>query len=238
MADIKVENIDLTCNKTSILHDISMSFASGEITCLLGKSGSGKTSLLKSIAGLLDPCKGSILIDDKICFSKEKSVNISPYTRKVGLMLQDYGLFPHLNVKKNILFGLDKKSPDFKEYKSWILEKTKDLEIDNLLHKMPYTLSGGEQQRVALLRALSIKPRVLLLDEPFSALSPLLKSKVRTEIINFIRSLNITTIVVTHDKEEALLIADKIALIEDGKLIKHYKPCSIGNIENCACVVN
>ena len=207
-ADFTLKNIDLKINE-------------GEYFVVLGPTGAGKTLLLELIAGFWQPDKGQINM-----FGEDVTL-MPPEERGIGFVYQDYMLFPHLNVYENIAFGLKLKkiSPD--EIKQRVNRIAKTLSIHNLLKRDPATLSGGEAQRVALARALVLRPKVLLLDEPLSALDPNVQDKVRGEIKKLHNEFGITTIHITHDREEAMILADRIAVMAKGKIYQVGEPAEI-----------
>ncbi|BFL76281.1 ATP-binding cassette domain-containing protein [Finegoldia magna] len=179
-----------------------------QILCIMGESGSGKTSILNSIAGLLTPDKGEIILDDNILFSDK--INLKPQERNIGYVFQDYALFPNMSVKDNIFF----MNPD-KNHTNSLIEK---LGIEYLLGNFPNTLSGGEKQKVSIVRALANKPRLLLMDEPFSSIDEKFKNKFYEELIEIKKSLDIPIIMVTHNRHEAEILSDRLIFIDKGKL--------------------
>ena len=181
-----------------------------QILCIMGESGSGKTSILNSIAGLLTPDKGEIILDDNILFSDK--INLKPQERNIGYVFQDYALFPNMSVKDNIFF----MNPD-KNYTNLLIEK---LGIEYLLGNFPNTLSGGEKQKVSIVRALANKPRLLLMDEPFSSIDEKFKNKFYEELIEIKKSLDIPIIMVTHNRVEAEILSDRLIFIDKGKIVK------------------
>jgi len=201
----KVDNID----------DFNIDIKKGEIVAILGESGSGKSTMLRIIAGLEQPYKGSMTIGGNEVFSKDKFVE--PEKRGIGMVFQDYALFPHMTVAKNIIFGL--KDMDRGQKEKRMFEMLRLVNLEEHKNKYPHELSGGQQQRIAIARALAPSPSILLLDEPFSNLDAHLKSKLRTELKDIIQEANITSIFVTHDKEDAKALADKIVTLEHGKTI-------------------
>lgn len=181
-----------------------------QILCIMGESGSGKTSILNSIAGLLTPDKGEIILDDNILFSDK--INLKPQERNIGYVFQDYALFPNMSVKNNIFF----MNPD-KNYTNSLIEK---LGIEYLLGNFPNTLSGGEKQKVSIVRALANKPRLLLMDEPFSSIDEKFKNKFYEELIEIKKSLDIPIIMVTHNRHEAEILSDRLIFIDKGRIVK------------------
>ena len=181
-----------------------------EILCIMGESGSGKTSILNSIAGLLTPNKGSIVLNENILFSEQ--INLKPQERNVGYVFQDYALFPNMSVKDNIFF----MNPD-EFYTNSLIEK---LGIEYLLQNFPNTLSGGEKQKVSIVRALSNKPNLLLMDEPFSSIDEKFKNKFYEELIEIKKSLDIPIIMVTHNRLEAEILSNRVIFIDKGRIVK------------------
>ena len=210
---VDIKNIHFHYNKnTKVLNDINLQMKQGEIVALLGNSGSGKSTLLRLICGLERPQLGTIIVNDKVLVSDNEF--ITPEHRNIGMVFQDYALFPHMNVYKNIKFGIDNLPK--KEYDKTIREV---LELVGLPHKIkdyPHELSGGEQQRIALARSLATKPDILLLDEPFSNLDANLKKQIRRDLKEIIKKADITCLLVTHDYEDANDIADTIIEIDKG----------------------
>lgn len=215
---IEVKNIYFKYknSKKDTIIDFNMELSKGEILAIIGESGSGKSTMLRIIAGLEEAYKGSMLIGDKNIFSDK--MFIEPENRGVGMVFQDYALFPHMTVKKNIQYGLKKKGKIEKEKIAMEM-----LELVNLLEhrdKYPYELSGGQQQRVAIARAIAPKPSVLLLDEPFSNLDANLRERIRDEIKVILKKAGITSIFVTHDIEDAKVLANKIIVLKDGVIVE------------------
>ena len=211
---LSINNFSISFNETKILEDINFDVKQGEIVTLLGSSGCGKTTILRAIAGLQKEHDGNICIGDTCVSSKE----VYKQDREVGYIFQDYALFPHLNVEENISFALDKLS-----------KKDRNKRVDQLLeqfdiiahkNKQIHQLSGGQQQRVAIARAMANKPKILLLDEPFANLDSQLRYKTKMWLKNLIKKYNLSAVLVTHDKKEALSISDKIGIIHDKKLLQ------------------
>ncbi|MGL5693667.1 MAG: sulfate/molybdate ABC transporter ATP-binding protein, partial [Peptostreptococcaceae bacterium] len=184
----------------------------------LGESGSGKSMTLKCIAGLENPSEGKIVLNDRVLYDSEKNINLSPQERKVGFLFQNYALFPHVNVIKNIEIGLEHLKKD--ERKKISDEYIKRLNLEGLENRYPWQLSGGQQQRVALARALAPSPELLLLDEPFSALDYHLRSNMEKELMEILNDFKGNVIFVTHDREEAYRVCDNIIVYENGKSMK------------------
>lgn len=222
---IKLEKISKTFNGFKALNDINIEFEDGKLTALLGPSGSGKTTLLRLVAGLEipDPDPGA-----QILFNGNDVANAQVGQRKVGFVFQHYALFRHMSVFENVAFGLKVKKrnqrPSKDEIRDRVMELLKLVQLDSMYNRLPSQLSGGQRQRVALARALAIRPEVLLLDEPFGALD----AKVRTDLRRWLRDLHdrlhFTSIFVTHDQEEALEIADRIVLTNQGRIEQTGSP--------------
>ncbi|EIS9380720.1 ATP-binding cassette domain-containing protein [Clostridioides difficile] len=218
MSFLQVKNVGKSYGQVKVLKDISIDIEKGEFICLLGPSGCGKSTLLRIIAGLEDKHGGKIIINDK------DMTNSPPESRNFGIVFQSYALFPNMNVYKNIAFGLENKNIS----KSDIDKKVRDIlevvELSGYDKKYPSQLSGGQQQRVALARAIALEPDFLLLDEPLSALDAKVRLKLREQIKSLHRKLGITTIMVTHDQEEALCLADKMVVMNNGEVIQIGTP--------------
>ena len=198
--------------KKNILSDLNFSVSKGEFVSILGASGSGKTTLLKIICGLNRESSGTILLDNVVISSKNHF--IPTHKRNIGLVIQDKALFPHLTIEKNIEFGITNN----KNKNIITTELMSIFKISDHTKKYPHELSGGEQQRVALARALAPKPEILLLDEPFNGLDIELKKEILSELETILKKTNTTTIMVTHDLEDADKLANSIFYIKDGKL--------------------
>ena len=201
-------------DKSKVLTDVNFDLDESEIGCILGPSGCGKTSLLRAIAGFENINSGSIL-KDGVCISNSLE-NTSVQNRKMGMVFQDYALFPNMDVKTNIAFGLkDATKKEKEDIVNYLLEL---VSLEQYKDKYPHELSGGEQQRVALIRALAPSPDVLLLDEPFSNIDADIKEELVTDVRDLLKELSITSIIVTHDQYEAFNIADKVAIMNNGKV--------------------
>ena len=197
--------------------DLELSAGEGTLA-LVGPSGAGKTSVLRTIAGLLRPERGLVALDDTIWLDTEAGVDVPPESRRVGLVFQEYALFPHMTVRANVRFGAGSAGVD------GLLER---FGIDGLADARPATLSGGERQRVALARALAREPVVLLLDEPLSALDAFTRARVRAELREVLQGLALPTILVTHDFEDAAALAGQVSVLVDGKLRQSGSPAEL-----------
>jgi len=204
----------------AVLKDVDLEVAQGEIISILGKSGSGKSTLLNIIAGFENADSGSLDINGQIMFNKKQ--NIEPQNRNIGFVFQNYALFPHLNVKDNLLFGVKNKKD-----KMLVQELLELVDLTGYEKKYPHELSGGEQQRISMARVLATNPDIILLDEPFSSVDTLLKTQIEKDLLNLIKKTNKTAIFVTHDPKEAMAISDKIAFIDDGEIIQYDTPQNI-----------
>lgn len=218
---LHISGITKSFGSANVLKTIDLHIADGEFVALLGPSGSGKTTLLRIIAGFEDADAGEIRIGNRIVV--QNALSVAPERRKVGMVFQDYALFPHLSVKDNVAFGLP-RSADRTELVKLALTAVDMLEWIDV---MPHQLSGGQQQRIALARALAPKPGIVLLDEPFSNLDPGLRAHVRADIRRIIREADATAILVTHDQEEALSMSDRVAVLLDGELRQYDSPHAV-----------
>ncbi|MBL1420291.1 MAG: ABC transporter ATP-binding protein [Alphaproteobacteria bacterium] len=221
---VSLHNISHQYAEKTILNDISFNIERGEIICLLGASGSGKSTLLRLIAGVETLNTGSISINDKIVVNED--IFIAPENRQIGMVFQDYALFPHLTVSQNIMFG---KIKNGKITRQDAMQQLDYIGLTEYADSYPSTLSGGQQQRVALARTLATKPEILLLDEPFSGLDSHLRVELRVETKKLIKANNISAIFVTHDAEEALYLADKIILLNDSQIEQMGTPDQLLN---------
>jgi iron(III) transport system ATP-binding protein len=214
---VSLDHVSLRFGELLAVNDISLDVERGEIVSLLGPSGSGKSSLLRLVAGIEHPTEGRVRIDGVEVAGPASF--IEPEQRRVGMVFQDYALFPHLTVAANVAFGLNGSAR--KEAGRTVSELLERVGLTRYATSYPHVLSGGERQRVALARALAPKPRVLLMDEPFSSLDRQLRDRVRRDTTDVLRELGTTTIVVTHDPGEAIAMADRIALLRDGCLLQY-----------------
>ncbi len=213
-AILSLQQVGVGYDAATVLSDVSLSLNKGEIGCILGPSGSGKTSLLRAIAGFIPVQQGGICINERQVSSAK--LHRPPNERGIGVVFQDYALFPHLTVVQNIAFGLQALSAKNKHARTQ--QYMKIMDIQNLANKYPAELSGGQQQRVAIARAIAPQPELLLMDEAFSSLDPTLREQVAQDLRTIIKELGLTAILVTHDQAEAFAFADKIAVVANGKL--------------------
>ncbi len=198
---------------------------------LFGPSGSGKTLTIQAVSGLMTPDQGSIVVNDTLLFCSQKGVNLSPQQRHLAYLLQDYGLFPHLTVAQNISFGLRKGG--LNPSKKWVPAQAKKwidaFELTPILGKYPGEISGGQKQRTALARALAVNPSMLLLDEPLAALDINLRVKMRQELSALQKRLGIPSIIITHDPEDAIVLADEVYRIADGRIVGRCTPAELNH---------
>ena len=210
---LELINISKKFDNQNVVENLNLSILPGKVTCLLGPSGCGKSTTLRIAAGLETQDSGIIKINGNL-ISEPNVSHLPPEKRNIGFMFQDFALFPHLTVKKNIEFGITKnKNETFNNFSADKL--LKKVGLDGFQQKYPHTLSGGEQQRVALARAISSIPMVMLMDEPFSGLDKRLRDEIRDETIEILRNEGVAVLIVTHEPEEAMNMADNIALMRD-----------------------
>ena len=222
MTSLSVSHLTVNFGSRTVISDLSFELRQGEIASLLGPSGCGKTTLLRAIAGLIQPASGAIRFGSQLV--GVSSVVLPPHKRGTGYVPQQGALFPHLTVAKNIAFGLDKNTYTKTEIADITHEMIGLIGMKGMEDRLPSQLSGGQQTRVALARALAIKPKLILLDEPFSALDAVLRDELRTEVVGLLRELGSTAILVTHDREEALVSSDRVILMRDGKVAQNGTP--------------
>lgn len=219
---LEIRNITRHIAGRKVVDDVSLSIHAGEVTCLLGPSGCGKSTTLRMIAGVEMQDSGEIWVDgDLIC---DTVFRVPPEKRSIGLMFQDFALFPHLSVADNVAFGL-RGSRD--EKRARVLELLTKVDLARYIDGYPHQLSGGEQQRVALARALAPRPRIMLMDEPFSGLDNRLRDGIRDETLALLKEEDTAVLLVTHEPEEAMRMADQIALMRDGQIVQRGAPYNV-----------
>jgi len=221
-AKLELQNICRVFDGVTVVDDLSVRLISGEVTCLLGPSGCGKSTTLRIAAGVDRQTSGRVLLDGQVI--SDDSIHLPPEKRSIGLMFQDFALFPHLSVVENVAFGL--KSANKRELSLVLLDK---VGLKHAAEKFPHMLSGGEQQRVALARALAPNPSVMLMDEPFSGLDNRLRDGIRDDTLAILKDLNAAVLLVTHEPEEAMRMADNIALMRAGKVVQYGAPYNLYN---------
>lgn len=214
MTTLAIENLACRYNGKAVIEDLSLTLESNEIIALLGPSGCGKTTLLRTIAGLQRIEQGQISISNKVVSTPKKV--LASEKRNVGMIFQDYALFPHLTVAQNVAFGLSKQSKDAQQQRVELMLKL--VRLDPLGERFPHELSGGQQQRVAIARALAYQPDIMLLDEPFSNIDSQSRFSIMMEIRHILKEHGIPAVFVTHSKDEAFAFADKLAIFNRGKI--------------------
>jgi iron(III) transport system ATP-binding protein len=221
MVTITIQELTKRFSGTAVLSSVNLQIAAGELFFLLGPSGCGKTTLLRHIAGFYTPDAGKIWFDD------EDVTRLPAHKRGTGMMFQSYALWPHLNVAQNVAFGLEERKRPRREIEHRVSEALEQVKLEGLGSRKIQQLSGGQQQRVALARALVIRPKCLLLDEPLSNLDAKLRLEMRAEIRSIVKQHGLTAIYVTHDRDEALSMADGMAIMDAGKLVQIGAPAEI-----------
>jgi sulfate/thiosulfate transport system ATP-binding protein len=209
---ISVSNVDKHYGEFQALHDVSLDIAPGALTALLGPSGSGKSTLLRVIAGLETPDEGTVVIEDR------DVTNVPPQRRDIGFVFQHYAAFKHMTVRDNVAFGLKVRKRPKAEIKAKVDELLGIVGLAGYQERYPSQLSGGQRQRMALARALAVEPKVLLLDEPFGALDANVRAELRAWLRRLHDEVHVTTVLVTHDQEEAMELADRIVVLNDGRI--------------------
>ncbi|MFL5130219.1 MAG: ABC transporter ATP-binding protein, partial [Microvirga sp.] len=218
---IRFENVTKQFGDAVAVDHLSLNVFEGEFFCLLGPSGCGKTTLMRMLAGFETPSEGSIAL------AGQNLAGVPPYRRPVNMMFQSYALFPHMSVEKNIAFGLKQDGMPKDQIAERVGEMLRLVQLEKLARRYPSQLSGGQRQRVALARALARKPKVLLLDEPLGALDKKLREETQFELMDIQHELNMTFVVVTHDQEEAMTMADRIAVMDNGRIVQVATPGEI-----------
>jgi iron(III) transport system ATP-binding protein len=219
IGSLSLKNIRKSFGNTVVLDDIELTMEGGQISALVGESGSGKTTLMRIIAGLEHPDAGSVFIN------AVESTFLTPQKRNIGLVFQDYALFPHLTVSQNITFGVHGKSK--KEKQEIVADLLALVKLPELATRYPHQLSGGQQQRVAIARAIAPEPSLMLFDEPFSNLDPIRKNDLREQIKTLMHKTQTSALIVTHDIEDAMLLADTIFVIQQGSVVQSGSPLQI-----------
>ena len=229
---LRIEGVSKRFGDFVAVDNVSLSIYKGEIFCLLGGSGCGKTTLLRMLAGFETPTSGRILIDG------QDMAGIPPYERPVNMMFQSYALFPHMTVTQNVAFGLEQEGVDKHEIRRRVDDMLSIVKLGDFAKRKPHQLSGGQRQRVALARALVKKPKLLLLDEPLGALDKKLREHTQFELINLQEQLGVTFVVVTHDQEEAMTLASRIGVMNKGQIVQVGTPTDIYEFPNSRFVAD
>jgi sulfate transport system ATP-binding protein len=218
---ISLNHLSKRYGKTHAVEDVTTTIAHGSLTAILGPSGSGKSTLLKLIAGLERPDEGTVVIDN------EDVTKVDPRHRDIGFCFQNYAPFRHMNVAKNVAFGLKVRKRPKKEIDQRVEELLVLVKLENKAKSFPSQLSGGERQRMALARALAIEPRVLLLDEPFGALDAVVRAELRHWLKELHGQIHVTTVLVTHDQQEAMEVADQLIVMRSGHIVQSGNPLAL-----------
>lgn len=229
---LKAQGLVKRFDDVAAVDDVSLSINKGEIFALLGSSGCGKSTLLRMFAGFETPSEGAVLLDGVDIAS------FPPYERPINMMFQSYALFPHLTVWDNIAFGLKREGMPKAEIASRVEEMLRLVQLTPFAKRKPHQLSGGQQQRVALARSLAKRPQLLLLDEPLGALDKKLREQTQFELVNIIESVGVTCVMVTHDQEEAMTMASRIAVMSHGRVLQVGTPRDIYEHPNCRFVAD
>jgi len=222
MAEVKFENITATYGKKTVLRDFSLSVNSNEILCLVGPSGCGKTTLVRCLLGLMKPDSGSIKVGDKVLFDAKKRINVPAEKRNIGIVFQDYAVWPHMTVLENVSYPLKKRRVPKEEIAHRAMDALKLVHMEMYANHLPMQLSGGQQQRVAIARALVVDSEILVMDEPITNLDAKLREEMLLEIRMIQSRLKSTVLYITHDQQSALQLCDKMAIMEpDGSLCQY-----------------
>ncbi len=232
MDALSLDHVSHAFDTVRAVDDVSLSIAPGELVCLVGPSGCGKTTALRIAAGLETLQTGRVLIDDRVV--ADGRTQVPPEARNIGLMFQDYALFPHLDVADNVAFGL--RGLPGGERRKRLQGALAQVGMEAQAEAYPHMLSGGQQQRVALARALAPQPRIMLLDEPFSGLDAPLRARIRDDTLHVLKESGAATLMVTHDPEEAMFMADRIAVMRAGRIAQAGRPADLYFAPQDACV--
>ncbi len=231
-AFLVIHNLVKDFDGVRVVDDVSISIKKGEIFALLGSSGCGKSTLLRMLAGFETPTSGQILLNG------QNIVKAPPYQRPINMMFQSYALFPHLNVWDNIAFGLRRDGMEKDEIAERVEQMLELVQLKKLAKRKPHQMSGGQQQRVALARSLAKSPQLLLLDEPLAALDKKLREQTQLELVNIVEQVGVTCVMVTHDQEEAMTMATRIAVMSHGHIAQIGAPREIYETPNCRFVAD
>ncbi len=229
---VRIDRVTKKFGDFTAVNDVTLKIYKGEIFCLLGGSGCGKTTLLRVLAGFEEPTSGSVFIDG------QDMTGIPPYERPVNMMFQSYALFPHMSVEKNVAFGLEQEGIAREEIRRRVREMLEIVKMPEYGKRKPHQLSGGQRQRVALARALVKRPKLLALDEPLGALDKKLREYTQFELVNIQEQLGVTFVVVTHDQEEAMTLASRIGVMNHGEIVQVGTPTDIYEYPNSRFVAD
>lgn len=221
--EVELRGVSKAFDGTTALQPIDLTISSGSFTTLLGPSGCGKTTLLRLIAGLERPDRGSIRIGDKLVFDADRGIYMPPQQRELGMVFQDFALWPHMTVYENVAFGLKARGRG-KEASAQVARAIEAVRLQGFEKRYPHQLSGGQQQRVAFARSIASKAGLILFDEPLSALDALLRDEMREELVQMVRELGVTAVYVTHDQTEAMSMSDTIIVMRQGEMLQRGKP--------------
>lgn len=227
MTSIQISNLSKAFGTKTVLDDVSLEVEDGEFVCLLGPSGCGKSTLLRSIAGLETPGSGVIRLGEERVFDDKNGINTTPEQRKLGMVFQSFALWPHKTVFENVAYPLQRAKVNRAELRERVQEALVMVDLWEHRDSYPGTLSGGQQQRVSLARAVVPRPRLILLDEPLSSLDTNLRAQMRREIRRIQQHLGATAVYVTHDKEDAGGLADRVLVLQDGKIVQEGPPRNV-----------
>lgn len=229
---LQIQNLVKRFDSVTAVDNVSLDIGKGEIFALLGSSGCGKSTLLRMLAGFETPSAGQIFLGG------QDISQLSPYERPINMMFQSYALFPHLSVWENIAFGLRRMGMDKDSIAERVQAMLDLVQLQKFASRKPHQLSGGQQQRVALARSLARKPQLLLLDEPLGALDKKLREQTQFELVNIIESIGVTCVMVTHDQEEAMTMASRIAVMSQGRILQLGSPTEIYEAPSCRFVAD
>ncbi|MEN9688516.1 MAG: polyamine transporter ATP-binding protein [Pseudomonadota bacterium] len=229
---LHIDNITKKFGATLAVDAVSLSIYRGEIFALLGSSGCGKSTLLRMLAGFETPTQGRVWLDG------QDVTDLPPYERPMNMMFQSYALFPHMNVWDNVAFGLRRDGVAKDELEHRVEEMLQLVQLQKFAKRSPHQLSGGQQQRVALARSLAKRPQLLMLDEPLGALDKKLREQTQVELVNIIKQVGVTCVMVTHDQDEAMTMADRIAVMSEGSLLQVGTPNDVYENPNCRFVAD
>jgi len=229
---LRIDHVTKRFGETVAVNDVSLGIERGEIFALLGSSGCGKSTLLRVLSGFESPTSGRVWLDGK------DVTDLPPYERPMNMMFQSYALFPHLNVWENVAFGLKRDGVAKAEIQQRVQDMLQLVQLQKFAKRSPHQLSGGQQQRVALARSLVKRPQLLLLDEPLGALDKKLREETQVELVNIIKQVGVTCVMVTHDQDEAMTMADRIAVMSEGRFLQVGAPSEVYEYPNCRFVAD